>query len=218
MSMTEHTEEAPPARETWLARLAGAALDLAETREWSALRLQDIAAAADTGLSHPSGPVTRDEIALAALCLPDAALAGDPPAPQASVRDQLFDIVMQRYDTMELRRGGYAALLAHLERHPVLWPSAASRRLRTARFALSLAGIEGEAGLAASVWLAGQTVRLDRVWKTEASPDLPRTMAALDRILRDMEDAAGTFGRWTGAKGRRRPEDAPDTGATPGEG
>ncbi|MCF6329598.1 MAG: hypothetical protein L3J02_07360, partial [Henriciella sp.] len=81
-------------------------------------------------------------------------------------------------------------------------------RAATAKWALACAGLDGDDSLPPGVQLAGlgwAIAQAERAWRKETSPDMTRTMAALDAELIKAEDRAS----WL--KGRGRAKSAGDT-------
>ena len=109
-----------------------------------------------------------------------------PPVPGEDRYDRLLDILMQRFEAMTPRRAAVRTLADSLPRDPgamaVVLPQMLRSMTRMAEAAgLPVRGLRG-AGVVkilAGVWLATQ-----RTWLADESPDLTRTMAALDRNLR----------------------------------
>jgi AcrR family transcriptional regulator len=100
----------------------------------------------------------------------------------ASRRERLFDLVMRRIDVLQARREGYLALMA--VRDPLLLPvfAAVGRSLRWMAEAadLSRRGVQRPVRLLALAAVYGTVLK---AWAGDDSPDLGRTMVALDRQL-----------------------------------
>jgi hypothetical protein len=119
---------------------------------------------------------------------------------EGTVRDQLFDLLMRRFDTLQAHRAGVIALLHTLPREPQIALLLSCATKRSMRWMLEAAGVTTTGirgrlqvrGLVA-VWLWGL-----RAWERDESADLSGTMAALDTALTRAEQAVG----WLG--GRRR--------------
>jgi len=187
------------------------ALKLAAARGWRDLSLAEIAAEAKLPLSkvYPVFP-SKGAILAGFERLIDAEVLAEAEAPEETpdegrARDRLFDVVMRRFDALAPYKAGVAALLHDLTRDPLAaacaWPGLArSMALMLEAAGLSSAGLRGAArtkGLAL-IYLA--TIR---VWLRDDSPDLARTMAALDGYLRRVEGLAEGLERWR-ARGRGR--------------
>ncbi len=109
-----------------------------------------------------------------------------------SVRDRLFDILLRRFDYLQLRRAGVVALMRALPFCPPLALALAGMNLASMGWLLEGAGVEAtgiggalkKRGLLA-VWLYGL-----RAWAHDESPDLTATMAAVDKALARAEGVA----------------------------
>lgn len=191
-----------------LERAATAALALAAEHGWARLTLAQIAQRAGLAMDALYGRAASkaDLIDVLARRFDRAAAADHAPEPEESPRERLFDVTMARFDAMARDRAGLVALLEQLERDPVLAARAWRGHVATARWLLELADVDtsGVAGFARSRTFAVVLARVTRVWMRDDSGDQARTMAALDRRLRDIEGFARGLRRW----GRRR-RDAP---------
>jgi len=122
-------------------------------------------------------------------------------------RDQVFDLLMRRFDALQPYRGALEVLDRELPSDPPAALAAGAGLLRSIDWMLEAAGIAtgGLAGIVAVKLTTAAYFMTLRVWLRDETPDLAPTMAALDRRLRGIE-------RWLGA-GRRPLREAP---ATPG--
>ncbi|HUN49546.1 MAG TPA: TetR family transcriptional regulator [Candidatus Sulfotelmatobacter sp.] len=165
-----------------------AALELAAQQGWRHTSLAEIAAAAQVPIGelyqqYPSklailaGFVRRIDLAL----LNAAAGERGDEAP----RDRLFDVIMRRLDLLQPHRQALAAIL----RDPAAVCGLAHPGRRSLRWMLAAAGIESEGpfGRLRAAGLAVIYADTLRVWLGDESKDLARTMAALDRRLRQAE-------------------------------
>lgn len=190
------------------ARILAAALKLAAERGWRRTRLSDVAAEAGVGLdtlrrTYPSkaaivgGLIRRtDERAL---------VLG--PAEGSSARDRLFDVLMRRFDTLAPDRAGIVAILRALACDPAAALCHGPRLMVSMAWSLEAAGLSasGPVGLIRTKGLAAVYLWALRAWLDDTSPDLAKTMAALDRGLRQAEAAARLLRSGPGG-GRRRPK------------
>lgn len=121
----------------------------------------------------------------------DEIVLAEPPAAEADERprDRLFDLLMRRFDALTPYKLALAALARDLPRDPAAALCAAAALARSMRWMLeaadiSTAGLSGAVAvrLAANAYLATM-----RVWQGDDSPDLARTMSALDARLRRIE-------------------------------
>ena len=110
-------------------------------------------------------------------------------AAQGSVRDRLFDGLMQGFDALQARRA--ATLAIWKSRDPgvalLLAGQGAFHVRRLAQAAgVDIRGVRGRLRLAV---LSGLCVQAFRSWAKDESADMSATMAALDRLLGRAEDA-----------------------------
>lgn len=180
------------------ARIVDAALKLSAERGWSAITLDDIAAAAklDADEVYRLTP-TKSAVLNAFVRRTDlAVLEGQDEAEdgaEASTHDRLFDVLMRRFEILLPDRAALGALCRDLPRDPVSLAGVIPQAHCSFGRMLEAAGVsaKGLRGLArihaiAAVWLATQ-----RTWFSDEGSDMARTMAVLDRNLRRMEETAG---------------------------
>jgi AcrR family transcriptional regulator len=120
----------------------------------------------------------------------EAALAEPPPAePAERPRDRLFDLLMRRFDTLQPYKPTLEVLRRELEGDPVTILCAGAWLLRSIRWMLEAADIStvGLHGALAVKLTTAAYLSTMRVWQRDDSPDLDRTMAALDARLRRIE-------------------------------
>lgn len=167
-----------------LEKAANAALDLATERSWREISLRDIAAKAGVSFAdlfaRASGkPALLDYLSTrfdrAALAAAEG--EGD------DVHDRLFDATMGRIEAMEPHR---TALTSMYGTDTAL--SVALHLPKTARAILEAAGVDATPPRIAAmtaVWL-----RTVQVWRDDEGA-LNRTMAEIDRRLKQMREALG---------------------------
>lgn len=166
-------------------------MTLAATRPWREIALRDIAEAAGTPMTALYGVArSKDDILDAVMTrLDKEASEGLELDRAASVRERVFDAAMARFDAMEKRRAGIVSIVREETARPLglalMWP----RVLRTARWILELAGVDtaGAVGAARTHGFALMLAHATRAWLADDAGDLSRTMATLDRALRDLE-------------------------------
>jgi len=173
----------------------GAMLTLAAERRWRGMSLADIARAARTPLPELRSRFACKAQVLLAYARQVEAAARAQPAPfdaTDTTRDRLFELLMQRLDVLAADRAGVAAVLRDLPRDPLSILAMAPEATRLLGGVLESAGVPatGPVGLLrckglAAIWFGALTV-----WAADDSPDRARTMAALDRLLRQFEPAA----------------------------
>ena len=135
----------------------------------------------------------------------EAALAQPPPSePAERPRDRLFDLLMQRFDTLQPYKPALEVLRRELPGDPATVLCAGAALLRSMRWMLEAADIStgGLRGALAVELTAVAYLSTMRVWQRDDSPDLARTMAALDARLRRIE-------RWLAPTHRSRLDEAP---------
>ena len=182
-----------------LARIVDAALQLSTDRGWAAITLDDIAAAAklDADEVYRLTP-TKSAVLNAFLRRTDLAVlerksTAEEEEAQASTHDRLFDVLMRRFEVLLPDRAVLGIICRDLPRDPISLAAAIPQAHCSFARMLEAAGVstQGLRGLArihaiAAVWLATQ-----RTWFSDDGEDMARTMAALDRNLRRMEETAG---------------------------
>lgn len=178
------------------ARVVAAALALAADGRWPDTRMSDLAARTGIRLAalhrlFPTREAVVDEFVrnLDASMVAAGCYAPDDPAP---ARDRLFDVVMRRIDALTPHRDAVAALMRHAACDPYAGFCAVFRLGRSLPLMLEAAGSSaaGAAGALRVKGLALIWLNALRVWLTDDSADLAKTMAALDKGLRQAEAAA----------------------------
>lgn len=187
----KRTTRKPPLR----ARAIAATFDLMAVEGWSGLTLSDIAKAAEASLpelfeAFPS----KVAIVNAYMDDVDKAVLKGAAAADESKRDRLFDIVMRRFDTLADRKNALRALSRDIACDPL---AAACLGLRLRR---SLVWMLEAAGVSASGIMGALRVKAfgliyaatARVWLDDDSEDSAKTMAFLDKRLKQAEQWATT--------------------------
>lgn len=172
------------------------ALALAAERGWRETTLRDIAERSGRGLAELYRDYPGKGAVLAAFMarIDEQVLAGaetglgdgEPP------RDRLFDVVMRRFDALAPHREALRAIARDLWRDPAaLCQFAAGPARRSADIMLVAAGLDagGLGGLLRRKGLGVVYGDTFRVWLADDSADLAKTMAHLDRRLRQAERA-----------------------------
>lgn len=183
-------------------RIIDAALALIPTEGWRGLSLAAIAAAADLPILRVYRVFRSKQAILGGLFRRiDETVLTDPPAPEADERprDRLFDLLMRRFDALQPYKAALDVLRRELPGDPITALCAANALIRSMRWMLEgadipICGVRGAVAvrLATAAYLSAM-----RVWRSDDSADLARTMAALDARLRRVE-------RWfVPARGRR---------------
>jgi hypothetical protein len=177
-----------------------AAITLAETVPWDELTLAAIAEAAGLGLKDFHAIADKDEISRSVEAWLDEAMSEGCLDDEETARSRLFDVLMMRFDAMEAHRDGVLSFLRWRDRSLAGLALRVKARAETARWALACAGLDKAGRLPRGVRLAGlgwAIAQAERAWRQETSPDLTRTMAALDGELIKAEERAGWLtGSW----------------------
>ena len=188
-------------------RIVEAALTLAARSGWRRVRLADIAA--ETGLTLAELRThfpTKRAIISGFLQQTDEKVLASGPAEGTSARDRLFEVLMRRFDALAPYRNAVGAIVgAHLC-DPAQSLCQLPRLLCSMAWMLEAAGLSsaGIGGALRSKGLAVVYLAALRVWLTDDSNDLAKTMAALDRGLRQAETLAGVIFS-TGHKNKDKP-------------
>ncbi len=207
--------------------LIGAAFEEATRKGWTMVTVAGAARAAGLSLADARARFpAREAILLRLGQHADRAALADP-LPEGSPREQLFDLLMRRFDALQPYRAGIGALMRALPMEPATALMLADGTRRSMGWMLEAAGIPiaGARGAARVTGAVALWLYAARTWLSDDSPDLAATMAALDRGLDRAERAAGWLERGSGESGPKPfpevpPPPAPDDGhglATPGE-
>ncbi|HTK36624.1 MAG TPA: TetR family transcriptional regulator [Caulobacteraceae bacterium] len=190
--MTDKAVSAPAA--DVLDRSAEAALALARDRPWGEIALRDIARAAGVSFAElyaraPGKAALLDRLSRR-FDREALVAAEDDVAADAEVHDRLFEAVMARLEAMALHREALIAI-ARAEGLLVLGP----RMPATARALLEAAGIDtgGPRGALRIAAMTAVWLRTLQVWRDDEGA-LNRTMAEIDKRLRQMRDRLGRVG------------------------
>ncbi|MGH7053096.1 MAG: TetR family transcriptional regulator [Stellaceae bacterium] len=184
------TPEEPAASEA--DRIIDAALALIAREGWRRLTLAAIAHEAELPLLRVYRLYGSRHAVLAAFSRrTDEAVLAEPPAaePGERPRDRLFDLLMRRFDALTPHKAALAGLARELPLDPPAALCAGTALLRSMRWMLEAAEVAstGLAGAVVVQLVTGAYLAAIRVWERDDSPDLARTMAALDARLRRIE-------------------------------
>ena len=198
---SEQSQQGSKSEKKQQAAVHAAALALAAQHGWVDISVAEIYAKA--GVSLPSGigktvwPIVADILA----SLDAAVLADVHDRLGGRWRDDMFELLMTRFDLMQAQRDAYsdimpAALTRSCHAGPVL-----TRRLTQAMHAMidqANVPVDGLRRHAAVVALAGIYLSLLEVWRQDDSADLSKTMAAVDQRLNWFENILSSLsGRQT---------------------
>jgi len=189
-----------------------AALKLAETGKWGDLTLAAIAEAAELSLKDFHGLADKDDLSEAVEKIFDAAMSEEPVESYETARTRLFDVIMLRFEAMEEVRDGAMSYLRWRDRTFDGLALRLKSRAATAKWALTCAGLDGTSQIPRGVQIASlgwAIAQAERAWREETSPDLSRTMAALDAELIKIEERVA----WIKSRGARKARAASASGA-----
>src|SRR6478672_9696487 len=208
-----------------------AALELAAEGGWKAVTFPAIAMRSSVSLADLRREFTcKTDILRAFQAEIDAeVLAKSKPAtPEQSPRDRVFDTVMTRFEAMTPYKPALRRISAALCCHPAEAAHLLPSSLASHYWMLAGAGakLEGPGAGLRVAGLASIYANVFRVWLDDSSPGLDRTMAALDRRLKNgeqwlssVESACGTLCRLACGfvpRGWKRPESGDSAGQTAG--
>lgn len=190
-------------------RVIDAAMALAAEKGWEQVSLLDVAQRAGVPLAALYGEMPGKQAILAAFSrrVDEAILAEHEHEREESAepaRDRLFDILMSRFDQLQSHREAIANILAAYQRDPALALGGLCQLHRSMRWMLeaadiSASGLRGEIRLST---LCAIYIATLRTWLHDDSPDMAKTMAALDGYLRRIERPAAVLEGVRGAAGR----------------
>ncbi|MET0547116.1 MAG: TetR family transcriptional regulator [Caulobacterales bacterium] len=193
-------------------KLAESAIQLAAQSPWRDISLADIAAAAEIPLAKLYGGGGKLAVLTEIEALLDQEAAKDAKAVERtqSPRDRLFEAAMRRFDAMETRRAGLLAIDAEAAKSPSQMAIAAALSLRTARWLMTVAGVEpnGPIGAVEFGAMVGVLRSARAAWREDSHGDLSRTMSTLDRGLRDIESRFSRFKSKKASSGDAPPPEA----------
>lgn len=188
-------------------KVIAAALKLAAADGWHDLSLADIAAAAKLGLPELAQMFPTKSAILAAWSrgidaeVLKAAEAEDLGGETA--RDRLFDVLMMRFDALSPAKPALRNISRDLARDPVAAAALLGPALQSLGWMLEAAGIESS-GLRGALRVRGLALiwaRVFRVWLDDGE-DQAKTMAELDRRLRQAENLLAAVARFRGGSSR----------------
>lgn len=215
-------EEARPVRD----RVIDATMALLAERPFGDIGLSDIAERAGVSPADFREAFDGKLGILAAFMrrIDLAVLSGPAPDMDTVPRDRLFEAEMRRFDALGPHREAIRSLAASARRDPALACVLHRFAARSQKWTLVAAGIDhggllGRIGLEGAVMAHTETMR---TWLEDDDPDLARTMATLDRVLRRGERAMRFLGDACSSASRvlacgRRLRDRGRAGRTVGE-
>jgi AcrR family transcriptional regulator len=198
-------------------RIIEALLSLAAERPWSAVTLEAVAERAGVSLAELRarydtrlsilGDYLRhtDERVLSEI---DPALAAEGP------RERLFDVLFARLEAHKPHRAALKAILKSARGDPLFTLQLSALAATSMAWMLTAAGIStsGARGAIKAQALAVLWARVLRVFLDDDDPDLARSMAELDKRLKEAEQAKVRLDRFGTIVGLRRRTRAPRSG------
>ncbi len=196
---------------------------LTAERGWSDVTLEDIAGRAGVSLAalraayDGRAAVLEDFFRMADEQVLEKV---DPGLAQEVQRERLFDVLFSRFEVLAPHKQAMRSLMRAAFADPLL--AIELNRMATTSMAwmLTAAGIPaaGARGLIRAQAMAIVWARVMRVWLDDDDPGLARTMAALDKRLREAERAAMGINRLERLVGAaRRPRSRRDDAKPPEE-
>lgn len=173
-------------------KVVDAALALAAERPWDEVTFQEIAARAGVPLADMvEAFATRLSVVRAFMRRIDREVVErlDPELAQEPARERLFDVLIGRFEALNPHKAAVRSLWRSLSRDPDALLVLNRSAIRSQLAMMAAAGIdaEGLSGIVRAQGLAMIFYRTMTVWLDDDDPGMARTMAALDRHLRDAE-------------------------------
>jgi AcrR family transcriptional regulator len=173
-------------------RIINATLARIPTEGWRRLSLAAIAAEAGLPILRVYRTFGSKTAILAGLYRRvDEAVLAEPPAPEPDEqpRDRLFDLLMRRFDALRPHKPALDVLRRELPADPFSALCAGAALLNSMRWMLEAADVDtaGLRGAVAVKLTAVAYLSVMPVFLHDDTPDLARTMAALDARLRRIE-------------------------------
>lgn len=188
-----------------------AALTVAVEGPWRDVTLFTIAQAAGRDAADFVGLAPCDALDAVEELFDHAAALGLRGVDAASnPRDRLFDIIMRRFEAMEPHRAAVLVLERALAGDPVGQAALFARAGKTARWLMTLAGQDagGPGGAAKVQGLAYVLTQARAAWRLDDGGDFVKTMASLDKHLRQGEEWLQRFGMAPADKPSEKKPDA----------
>ena len=171
-------------------RAIEAALGLASDRTWQHIRLRDIAETAGltlTQMNEAGASKTGILKAYAQRVDHDLLKSLEKDPVEGDAHDRLFDILMRRMEMLAEHKAAIRNIMSAPADGAADWASLMATAADNQGWVLAAAGID-DAGPREAIKRLGLVVvsaRVMRVWADDDDPGLARTMAELDRQLRD---------------------------------
>jgi len=171
-------------------------MELAREIGWKFLTLRDIAERSEVSLADLRDVFEDKEAILSALGrMIDRKVLENISLPDINVshRDQLFDVMMERFDALNEYRAGVVSVFHAVKFDPKQAVIAAPHLCRSMNWMLEAAGVDtsGVKGAARVAGLMAVYLKCIRIWVQDDSSDMGKTMAELDKNLCMVEKYAG---------------------------
>lgn len=170
-------------------KIVRAGLRAAAEKGWAALSFTDIADEAGVSLSDLRLVISEKLDLLDRFAqIVDRRVLDDVHhlyAPNDSVRDKLFSILMGRFDVLQDDRAGVCAVLRDVLKDPCDAITSLPHIIKSMRWMAESAGmrLSGIKGAGVLIALSGLYIWVLRTWVQDESSDMSTTMAALDHRL-----------------------------------
>lgn len=174
-----------------------AAFDLARQLGWAHVTMADIAQESGYSLAelHDRFDDKGDILAAYERGVTRRMLAQAAQEADSDPRDTLFDLLMDRFEIMNEDRAALLSVLEACRRNPAESLLGLPHLGKALKWMLEAAGMEtsGWRGAARIAGLAGVYLAGLRAWMDDDSPDLAKTMAAIDKNLARAQSWAERF-------------------------
>ncbi|NKB19530.1 MAG: hypothetical protein GKS01_03195 [Alphaproteobacteria bacterium] len=179
-------------------KIIDAALICAAGTPWRDVSLATLADGAGISLSELHGQFSSKIAVVAAIMeqTTSAVVGGaDPSAGEEPAHDRLLDAILRRFDALEANKAAITSILKDMPFDPVKVLCLAPSFMRSMAWTLESAGISssGIAGRLRTKGLAAIYLGALSVWIRDEDPDLAKTMAFLDRRLKQAVQIAAVL-------------------------
>lgn len=180
-------------------KIVQAALALADQIGWDLVTLGDIASECDLTLAQLHMYVADKMDVLCALgrIIDRRVLENiEAPDPSATPKERLFDVMMDRYEVLNDYRAGLTAIVHSFKYDPKQALISMPHLCRSMNWMMEAAdvSVRGFKGAFVLAGMSGLYLKVLKTWMEDESPDLSKTMAALDKELARAEKLADMVG------------------------
>ena len=165
-------------------RLGEAALYVIARKGWQGLTLDDVAAKAKISLKTYKS--RNDLLPVIVSYMDERMLAGIPASFTGSFHDRLFEILMARFDAFQSHRKAMLSIFHAIPREPKAVCAIMPCIRTSASLVIGKTGMTGCRTLN-TLTLFGIMAATARIWAKDESPDLAKTMSALDKHIAQAE-------------------------------